>query len=151
MPACHAGGRGFESRPYRKTEGSQSTSFGFFCCVGVSNPRPTYSPTKGEWPEGPRGGRIWLVVLDEQRFGGVVKMNRGKILTLCVSSSPVYIRRPSEGFREFREFGEFRGSYISYISCNAYQIIKVPNLLNFPKFTNPPPKKNKKAPIRLGY
>ena len=37
MPACHAGGRGFESRPYRQAPGQMLGAFVFnrFACRGV--------------------------------------------------------------------------------------------------------------------
>ena len=38
MPACHAGGRGFESRPYRQDPGQMLGAFVFnrFACHGLS-------------------------------------------------------------------------------------------------------------------
>ena len=42
MPACHAGGRGFESLPHRKKV--QPEKVGFFCCMLAPQPRPPHPP-----------------------------------------------------------------------------------------------------------
>ena len=105
----------------------------------------------------PYQGEVWRGCKNESRKNThALREFESRSYPSTVNRQPSTVnRRPSEGFkefeefREFREFREFKGSYISYISYNSYVNYESPNLLNFPKFTNPP--KNKKAPIRLGY
>ena len=60
MPACHAGGREFESRPYRKIPEILLNLGDFdFMCVGFWNSRPTKPPLS-------RGGLEGLSKLDSR-------------------------------------------------------------------------------------